>query len=58
MTSAPAVSWIHQKVGQSDLAAMAGIARENLNRILNDWKRRKLVSRLPPRVHHGSCLDL
>ena len=37
---------IHQKIGQSDLAAMAGIARENLSRILNDWKRRKLVSRL------------
>ena len=25
---------------------MAGIARENLNRILNDWKRRKLVSQM------------
>jgi CRP/FNR family transcriptional regulator, cyclic AMP receptor protein len=37
---------IHQKIGQSDIAAMAGIARENVSRILNDWKRRKLVSRL------------
>ncbi len=37
---------IRQKIGQSDLAAMAGIARENISRILNDWKRRKLVSRL------------
>ena len=37
---------IHQKIGQTDLAAMAGIARESLNRILNDWKRRKLVSEL------------
>jgi CRP-like cAMP-binding protein len=37
---------IHQKIGQSDLAAMAGIARENVSRILSDWKRRKLVSRL------------
>ena len=36
---------IRQKIGQSDLAAMAGIARENASRILNDWKRRKLVSR-------------
>jgi CRP/FNR family transcriptional regulator, cyclic AMP receptor protein len=36
---------IHQKIGQSDLAAMTGIARENLSRILNDWKRRKLISR-------------
>jgi CRP/FNR family cyclic AMP-dependent transcriptional regulator len=37
---------IRQKISQSDLAAMAGIARENVSRILNDWKRRKLVSRL------------
>jgi len=37
---------IRQKIGQGDLAAMAGIARENVSRILNDWKRRKLVSRL------------
>jgi hypothetical protein len=25
---------------------MVGIARENVSRILNDWKRRKLISRL------------
>jgi CRP/FNR family cyclic AMP-dependent transcriptional regulator len=25
---------------------MAGIARENVSRILNDWKRRQLVSRI------------
>ena len=31
--------------GMRELAAMAGIARENFNRILADWKRRKLVSR-------------
>jgi CRP-like cAMP-binding protein len=37
---------IRQKIGQGDLAAMVGIARENVSRILNDWKRRKLVSRL------------
>jgi len=36
---------IRQKIGQSDLAAMVGVARENVSRILNDWKRRKLVSR-------------
>jgi CRP/FNR family cyclic AMP-dependent transcriptional regulator len=36
---------IQQKIGQSDLAAMAGIARESVSRILNDWKRRKVVSR-------------
>jgi len=37
---------IRQKIGQSDIAAMAGIARENVSRILTEWKRRKLVSRL------------
>ena len=37
---------IRQKFGQLDLAAMAGIARENVNRILSDWKRRKLISRI------------
>lgn len=37
---------VRQKVTQSDLAAMAGIARENVSRILNDWMRAKLVSRL------------
>jgi CRP-like cAMP-binding protein len=35
-----------QKVSQSDLAAMAGIARENVSRALNDWANRSLVSRL------------
>ena len=33
-------------IRQSDLAAMAGIARENVSRILSDWKRRMIVTRL------------
>jgi CRP/FNR family cyclic AMP-dependent transcriptional regulator len=37
---------VRQKVTQNDLAAMAGIARENVSRILNDWRRRSVVSRL------------
>ncbi|MGA7488351.1 MAG: Crp/Fnr family transcriptional regulator [Xanthobacteraceae bacterium] len=37
---------VRQKVTQSDLAAMAGIARENVSRILKDWAGRSLVSRL------------
>jgi CRP/FNR family transcriptional regulator, cyclic AMP receptor protein len=36
---------IQQKISQRDLAAMAGISRESVNRILNNWKRRKVVSR-------------
>jgi len=37
---------VRQKITQSDLAAMAGIARENVSRILNEWKRRTVVTRL------------
>jgi CRP/FNR family cyclic AMP-dependent transcriptional regulator len=37
---------VRQKVTQSDLAAMAGIARENASRVLQDWIKRKVVSRL------------
>jgi CRP-like cAMP-binding protein len=36
---------IRQKVTQSDLAGMAGLARENTSRILKDWSDRSLVSR-------------
>jgi CRP-like cAMP-binding protein len=37
---------IRQKINQSDLAAMAGMARENVSRILNVWIRQSVVSRL------------
>lgn len=37
---------IRQKVSQSDLASMAGIARENVSRIMNDWMRAKVVTRI------------
>ena len=37
---------IHQKICQTDLAAMAGVSRENVNRTLNDLKRCKLVNQL------------
>jgi CRP/FNR family cyclic AMP-dependent transcriptional regulator len=37
---------IRQKVSQRDLAAMAGIARENVSRIMNEWMRMKIVTRL------------
>ena len=37
---------IRQKVSQSDLAAMAGIARENVSRIMNDWMRGNVITRL------------
>jgi CRP/FNR family transcriptional regulator, cyclic AMP receptor protein len=37
---------IRQKIGQKDLASTAGIARENLTRVINDWQRHKVLSRL------------
>ena len=37
---------IRQKVSQSDLAAMAGIARENVSRVLHNWANGSLVTRL------------
>ena len=43
---APGRIVIRQKIRQNDLAAMAGIARENVTRVLNDWQRHKVLSRL------------
>jgi CRP-like cAMP-binding protein len=37
---------VRQRVTQGDLAAMAGLARENVSRTLKDWTDRSLVSRL------------
>jgi CRP/FNR family transcriptional regulator, cyclic AMP receptor protein len=37
---------VRQKITQSDLAAMAGISRENVSRILAHWMRSAMVSRL------------
>jgi CRP/FNR family transcriptional regulator len=36
---------IPRMINQSDLAAMAGVARENTNRILSEWKRGNLVTK-------------
>ena len=35
-----------EKIYQTDLAAMAGVSREHVNRTLNDWKRRQLVNQV------------
>ena len=37
---------IHYKLSQANLANMAGAARENVNRVLNDWKRAGTISRI------------
>ena len=37
---------IHYKLSQANLANMAGAARENVNRVLSDWKRGGTISRI------------
>jgi CRP/FNR family cyclic AMP-dependent transcriptional regulator len=34
---------IRHQIHQDDLAAMAGVARENVSRVISDWKRRKVI---------------
>lgn len=36
---------ICHKINQSDLAALAGVARENVSRVMSEWKRRRVVTR-------------
>ena len=33
-----------ERISQADLAAMAGVARENVSRVLSDWRRRQFVT--------------
>jgi CRP/FNR family transcriptional regulator, cyclic AMP receptor protein len=35
---------LQEKISLADLAAMAGVARENVSRVLSDWRRRKLIT--------------
>ena len=42
------------EIRELDLAAMAGIAREKASRIIGEWKRRELVTRLSVRWSRGS----
>jgi CRP/FNR family cyclic AMP-dependent transcriptional regulator len=35
---------LHEKVSLADLAGMAGVARENVSRVLSEWRRRKLLT--------------
>jgi CRP/FNR family cyclic AMP-dependent transcriptional regulator len=36
---------IGYKIKRGDLAAMAGVAVENVSRVMNDWMQRKVVTR-------------
>ena len=50
---------IHEKVRQEDLAAMAGVARENVSRTLGEWRRRNVIaaSRNSKLVLHTASLE-
>jgi CRP-like cAMP-binding protein len=37
---------LRQKLSQTDLAAMSGIARENVSRVLSEWRRATVISRM------------
>ena len=36
-----------EKIGLADIAAMAGVARENVSRVMSEWRRRNLITRSP-----------
>jgi CRP/FNR family transcriptional regulator, cyclic AMP receptor protein len=36
---------LRHKISQADLAAMAGVARENVSRTMSDWRKRNIVTR-------------
>jgi CRP/FNR family cyclic AMP-dependent transcriptional regulator len=38
------ITLIHGMISQQELAAMAGVARENVSRVMSEWKRRKIIS--------------
>jgi CRP/FNR family transcriptional regulator, cyclic AMP receptor protein len=49
---------IGHKISQADLAAMAGVARENVNRVLRQWKRQKIVTQLSSFYSLNDCAAL
>jgi DNA-binding IclR family transcriptional regulator len=49
---------IGHKISQADLAAMAGVARENVNRVLRQWKRQKIVTQSSSFYSLNDCAAL
>jgi CRP/FNR family cyclic AMP-dependent transcriptional regulator len=50
---------IAHRISQSDLAAMAGVARENVSRTLSEWREKKIVSQVAHyyRLHNVAALE-
>jgi CRP/FNR family transcriptional regulator, cyclic AMP receptor protein len=38
---------VHEKISLADIAAMAGVARENVSRVMSEWRRRNLITGSP-----------
>ena len=36
----------HERISQADLAAMAGVARENVSRVLSEWRQKENCDRI------------
>jgi len=53
-TSGAGQIMIHEKISLADIAAMAGVARENASRVINEWRRRNLITVSPRRYY---CLN-
>jgi hypothetical protein len=50
---------IRQKIGQSDLAAMTGIACESASRNIDDWQRCKIIrTYLKIASEYGSAINV
>jgi CRP/FNR family transcriptional regulator len=50
-TETPGQLLIRHKIRQTDLAALAHVARENASRILSEWRKRKIVEHRSPSVY-------
>ena len=44
-TATPGQLLIQHRIRQDDLAALADVARENVNRLLSEWTKRKIIDR-------------
>jgi CRP/FNR family transcriptional regulator, cyclic AMP receptor protein len=49
---------IRHKIKRTDLAAMAGVAPENVSRVMNDWMQRHVVTRWSGFYHLENIAEL
>ena len=58
-TGTPDQVIIRDRLRQEDVAALADVARENVSRILSEWRKRKIIIRQSPAIYviHKSRLE-